>query len=76
MKLTIENDHVGDYSTVRYVLEYACRQDHIVFHKNKEAIDIIGIKFRARSTSGTSNSGILEDLKRLKILLNRSEDLN
>lgn len=76
MKLTIENDHVGDYSTVRYVLEYACRQDHIVFHKYKDAIDIIGFKFRGGSTSGTSNSGILEDLKRLKFLLNSIEELN
>lgn len=77
MKLTIENDQNGDYSTVRYVVEYACRQeDHVVFHKYKDAIDIIGFKFRGGSTSGTSNSGILEDLKRLKFLLNSIEELN
>ena len=76
MNLTIELDHVCDYSTERYVLEYAGRKDHIVFLKYKDPIDIIGLQGRGGSTRGTSNSGILVDLKRVKFLLNSIEELN
>lgn len=76
MKLTILNDQNGDYSSKRYVSKSGYQEDHVVFHKYKDDIDVIGFKFRGGSTSGTANSGILEDLKRLKFLLNSIEELN